>query len=45
MPMNFPIIAYNLYLFQFDKTIFAVMYSLFLIIVLLTARLNSKLLS
>ncbi|HBD7270379.1 TPA: sensor domain-containing diguanylate cyclase, partial [Legionella pneumophila] len=45
LPMNFPIIAYNLYLFQFDKTIFAVMYSLFLIIVLLTARLNSKLLS
>ncbi|HHT9889751.1 TPA: GGDEF domain-containing protein [Legionella pneumophila] len=45
LPMNFPIIAYNLYLFQFDKAIFAVMYSLFLIIVLLTARLNSKLLS
>lgn len=45
LPMNFPIIAYNLYLFQFDKTIFAAMYSLFLIIVLLTARLNSKLLS
>ncbi|HAT8912122.1 TPA: diguanylate cyclase [Legionella pneumophila subsp. pneumophila] len=45
MPMNFPIIAYNLYLFQFDKIIFAVMYSLFLIIVLLTVRLNSKLLS
>ncbi|HHT9709158.1 TPA: GGDEF domain-containing protein [Legionella pneumophila] len=43
--MNFPIIAYNLYLFQFDKIIFAVMYSLFLIIVLLTVRLNSKLLS
>ncbi|HAZ7572087.1 GGDEF domain-containing protein [Legionella sp. PATHC032] len=45
LPMNFPIIAYNFYLFQFDKTIFAVMYSLFLIIVLLTARLNSNLLS
>ncbi|WBV70906.1 GGDEF domain-containing protein [Legionella pneumophila] len=45
LPMNFPIIAYNLYLFQFDKIIFSVMYLLFLIIVLLTARLNSKLLS
>ncbi|APF04711.1 TPA: GGDEF domain-containing protein [Legionella pneumophila] len=45
LPMNFPIIAYNLYLFQYDKAILAVMYSLFLIIVLLTAGLNSKLLS
>nr|WP_243673812.1 hypothetical protein [Legionella pneumophila] len=29
LPMNFPIIAYNLYLFQFDKIIFGVMYLLF----------------
>lgn len=44
LPMNLPIIAYNLYLFQFDKIVLALIYSLFLIIMLLTARLNSKLL-
>lgn len=43
-PMIFPIIIYNFYLFQVDRAVLATMYLLFVIMVFLTARINSHLL-
>lgn len=44
MPMFLPIIAYNFYLRQSDTIILATMISLFVLMLLVTARINSQLL-
>lgn len=43
-PMILPIIIYNFYLLQMDKAVLAMMYTLFIIMIFLTARINSHLL-
>jgi diguanylate cyclase (GGDEF)-like protein len=44
VPMFFPIIIYNFYLVNFDKFILGAMYSLFVLMIFLTAQVNSRLL-
>lgn len=44
IPMFVPIIIYNFYLLQPEKAILAVMYTMFVVMVLVTARINAHLL-
>ncbi|MGQ3890772.1 GGDEF domain-containing protein [Legionella sp. CNM-4043-24] len=44
LPMFLPIIAYNFYPLEFERTLMAIMYLLFVIMLMITARINSSLL-
>ena len=43
VPMFLPIIAYNLFLGEFDKFVLALMYSLFVLMMFLAAQVNARL--
>ena len=43
-PMYFPVIAYNLYLFAYDRVLLALMCTLFIAMILMAARISSRLL-